>query len=423
MSGSDTAPAVTASDGVVLEARPSGREHPVLIVTGAALLVGIPVVSGKLYLIDLVCLAAFPFLLRWGVRDRRLLAVMVCAAAWGGGQVLADVVNGLGLRLSMHLSIAVTVLASTPAFLWFVRGDFRRTRLLVCGVMAGLALQIVIGEARPLGGYDTWRYGLDLLLSLGVLALADLSWHRGRRLPTVLALGGIIALALSMDHRHLAGVAALTLLLILYPRRLDRHQRVISLVMGVVLLVGALGAGTLQAARTGLLGERSAAQSERYGANPLTFLINVRPEFMQELYLFSARPLTGFGSLPRLDSTVYDGSWVFLRASGVVRPELVDEWKTLDPPGVAAHSTAVDSWMRVGVAAVPFWILVWGLALAAAVRAIRLRSSPLVVMWTMLFLWYSMFEPITGHYDTELATYLTLLLSAGAAQARRRSAE
>ena len=105
------------------------------------------------------------------------------------------------------------------------------------------------------------------------------------------------------------------------------------------------------------------------------------------------------------------GSLDFLQHIGVVRDDIAANWLDLEVPGVAAHSTAIDSWMRAGVSAVPFWVLVWVLALWAGVQAIRFRASPLVVRWTMLILWNTVFEPMSARYHLELAAYLALALT------------
>ena len=182
---------------------------------------------------------------------------------------------------------------------------------------------------------------------------------------------------------------------------------------GVVLLLAALSGAFLQAADAGALGKRSGEQIEQFGNSPSSILVNVRPEAFQEFYLFAVHPLLGWGSQPRLDSKTYLGSKEFLRDIGVVRSseDLDSTWLDTEVPGVSAHSQAMDSWARAGLAAVPFWLLVLGLALRAGTDAIRFRSSPLTVFWTIVILWDALFSPLTPLSHIELAAYLALAVT------------
>jgi hypothetical protein len=83
-------------------------------------------------------------------------------------------------------------------------------------------------------------------------------------------------------------------------------------------------------------------------------------------------------------------------------------WMQLDIPGVSSHSMDADSWARAGVSAVPFWILAVVLALWAGTTALQFRSSPLVIMWTMLVLWDTFFSSLTPLGASLLAAYLAL---------------
>jgi len=382
---------------------------PVQLSLLLAVVTAVPVMQDRLQLLDVVCLMAFPFLLRDVARDHRVLLLISTAAFWAMGQILADEVNGLGLDLSLPFAFAVTVLAIAPTLVSLAREDFRRMRFLALGVVAGLVLEQIAFERLPLGDPASWKYGLNVPLSLVLLAGSDLAWQRGHRMPSFLALAAICGIGLWSDHRGLAGIAVLTALLAVLPRRRHRYPRFWSLLAALVLLFGALGAVFVESATSGILGERSARQVERYGSNPVTLIINVRPELYQEVNLFWQQPLTGFGSQPHLDTSAYNESLQFARSVGVIRTtELREEWLHGETPGVSAHSMAADTWVRAGVSAVPFWTLALVLALWAGTTGIRFRSSPLVVMWTMLLLWDIFFSPMVGMYHIQLATYLAL---------------
>jgi hypothetical protein len=86
------------------------------------------------------------------------------------------------------------------------------------------------------------------------------------------------------------------------------------------------------------------------------------------------------------------------------------EWSHGASPGVAQHSMVFGTTVMAGVLAVPFWLFLWVVAIRASVTAVRLRSSPLVVFWTLMLLWDTLFSPLTGLYHVQLAAYLALVL-------------
>jgi hypothetical protein len=281
---------------------------------------------------------------------------------------------------------------------------------LTIGLAGGLVLGNVVFDRYPLGDPMSWKFGLNVPVSIALLAFTDLAWRRGNRIPSFLALAAICGLGLWSDTRGIMGIAALTAVFVLLPRRHhQRHPRLLMTAGGIALLLGALSILFVDSAQAGLLGKRSVSQVREYGSNPISILVNVRPELYQELSLFLQRPLTGFGSQPRLSASAYQESLEFLQRVGVTDIEALSAyWIQLSIPGVSAHSMAADSWARAGVSAVPFWILVVVLALWAGTTALQFRSSPLVIMWTMLVLWDTFFSPLTVGGATTLAAYLAL---------------
>lgn len=382
------------------------------LVVGVALLTAVSVIPGKLQLIDLICVAALPVLWRTIAQDRLLLLLAGTLCLWAGGQLLSDQVNGLGFALSQPLVAAVTILALTPAFLRLSGGDFGRMRFVLIGLALGLAGQLFLGPVPyPITSAEGWKFGYNEPVSVLLLAATDLWWRRGERIPSFLALAAICGLGYLTDHRHLAGIAVLTALLMARRRGRHAHTKVFSVIAGVVLLLAALSGIFIQTSSAGFLGERSAAQIRQFGSNPVSILVNVRPEPFQEAYLFAQRPWTGWGYQPQMDGLTYAQSKQFLSGIGVVRDDLDDIWLHSEVPGVSAHSAAMDSLGRAGVWALPFWGLVVGLTLWAGTTAVRLRSSPLVVLWTVLVLWDTVFSPMTGVTHIHIAAYLALAVS------------
>ncbi|SDF22929.1 hypothetical protein SAMN05660485_02946 [Blastococcus fimeti] len=383
---------------------------PGLLVAGVAVLTAVPVVDGKLQLVDMVCVAALPLVAGTIARNRLLVLLTWVAGLWAVGQLYSDRANGLALTISQPVVAAVTVLAIVPAFVHVSGGDFARMRLLLAGTGLGLAIGVAMGQGNAaLTDPATWKFGLNVPISIVLLALTDLWWRRGRRLPSLLALGGICVLAYVTDQRSLAGVAVVTALLV--ARGPSRHRvRGSSVLVGLVVAVLA-GGLFVQAAASGLLGERTTAQVAQFGSSPGALLVNIRPEPFQQAYLVAQRPWTGWGSTPRMDGETYAQSKQLLLDLGVVRRDIDDVWRYSEVPGVAAHSALMDSLGRAGVWAVPFWVLVLCLAARAGAVAVGARSSPLVVLWTILLFWDALFSPMTGLFHVSLAAYLALAVT------------
>ncbi|WP_157720311.1 hypothetical protein [Friedmanniella luteola] len=375
-----------------------------------AVLTAAPVISGKLQALGVACVLLLPFVPRAVLRDRLVQLLCLTLALWGAGQLVSDEWNGLGPRLSRHFISAMAMLCIVPVLVFLARGDFRRMRAVIAGVAAGLVLETLLVEHASITSTISWKFGLNSPVAIFVLALTDLAWHRGRRLPSVVALVFICLVGVATDHRHLAGVALLTAIVLLVRNR-QRHPRTISVLAGLTLLLAALSGAFIQGSEAGVLGERSGGQIAKFGGTPQSIFVNVRPEPFQEFYLFTQRPTLGWGSLPRVDSAAYLGSKEFLRQLGVVRQDLDDIWLHLDVPGVSSHSQAMDSLARGGLSAAPFWLLLLGLAMLVGTQAIRFRSSPLVVLWTILVLWDAICSPLSGLSHIELGAYMALAVT------------
>lgn len=396
----------------------------VMIFVSASLLFAVPVIPEKLQLGTAVCIGLFPFVLRDATRDLRLRLLVVSAILWACGQVVSDKVNGLGFELSLPLALAVTVLVTTTALVYLARGGFGDVRLLAVSISTGLILWSVVFEHTPVSDPLSWKFGLNVSASVILLSLTDLAWRRGSRVPSFVALAVICALGLWSDSRGFTGIALITGLLLFLPRgRRLRDPRTFLAAGCTALLLGAISILIVDSAQAGLLGQRSVSQVREYGSDPVSILVNVRPELYQELSLFLQRPLTGFGSRPHLSTAVFEKSLAFVQSAGVTDIDSVRTyWLQLDTPGVSSHSMAADSWARAGASAVPFWILVVVLALWAGTHTLESKSSPLVVMWTMLVLWDTFFSPLPVAGASTLSAYLAVAIVTITGASKRSSA-
>jgi hypothetical protein len=225
----------------------------VLLSLGLAILTAIPVIPDRLQLGTLVCVGLLPFLLRDAARDLRAGLLVTTLILWVVGQVVAEIVNGLGLNFSLPLTLALTILGTTTTLVYLARGDFRNIRFLMWGVASGLVLWFVVFERASIGDPESWKFGFNGLVSVALLAVTDLPWRRGNRIPSFLALAAICALGLWSDHRGLLGVAALTAVFVLIPgRRRHRKSRILFAAGAISLVLGALSILFVDSAQAGL---------------------------------------------------------------------------------------------------------------------------------------------------------------------------
>jgi hypothetical protein len=391
----------------------AARTTPVgVLVPALVALAAIPAIRGKLLLLDVAAVAALPLLLGELWRSRRLAPLVVTAGLWAGGQLVADAVNGIGPRLSMQLVTACMLVAVPVALLHLARDDPRRVRVLVAAVALGLAAGEVAFPAEPHASIaQLWKFGLAVPVSIAVLALTDLRWQAGSRVPTLLALPALAALDLLADARSMVVLTVFTLALYLVPPNRAARLRVVTTLVTGAVVAAVLVAGFFAAARAGWLGERSAEQVGRDSGDVASIVANARPELLQAYYLAGQRPLTGYGSLPRLDGTTFSAALDDLARRGVtVDRNLREDWLIKADPGVAAHSMLLDSVVRAGLFAVPFWLYLATLAVRRGVTAVRFRASPLVAFWSLNVLWDALFSPLTGLHHVLLAAYLAVVL-------------
>jgi hypothetical protein len=156
----------------------------------------VPVIPSKLQLGTLVCFGLLPFLVKDAARDLRVRLLITTLILWAVGQVVADKVNGLGLNISLPLTLALTILGTMTTLVYFARHDFGNIRYLTLGVASGLVLWLVVFERSSVGDPASWKFGLNVPVSVALLALTDLAWRRGNRITSFLALAAICALGL-----------------------------------------------------------------------------------------------------------------------------------------------------------------------------------------------------------------------------------
>nr|WP_296065436.1 hypothetical protein [uncultured Actinoplanes sp.] len=398
-----------------------GRRPMLLLLAAVTFAAAVPVLPGRLLLVDFVCIAALPLLAPTLLNSRKLGVLVLVTAGWGLGLLVADIANGTGPRLSQHLIALLGTLALTAALVRLSDHDPVRLRLFVAALALGLALAgLTVGatgptsaafpDGQPVTAAHLWKYELSEPVSIAALALCDIRWRAGRRLPAFVTLTVITALNLICDFRSFAVVTLCTLLLavIASTRRIRLRPATVLALGGIPCLL--LIVGFFSAARAGWLGERSMLQFRDESADVWTVMANGRPEGLQALYLISERPY-GWGSKPDLDSITFARSLTFISDHHVeIFENLPKDWLAKENPGVAAHSTALDTVLQAGLLALPFWAYLLFTGLRGAMTSIRTRAGPLMVFWTVAIIWDVLFEPLTYSTHVLFAGYLALVL-------------
>ncbi|GAA0816548.1 hypothetical protein [Spirilliplanes yamanashiensis] len=413
----------------------AGRGPIALLLLAVALAAAVPVLPGKLLLLDVAVLLALPLIASTLVTDRRFGWPVLVIGAWGLGLLFADLAAGNGPRVGQHMVAAFGILTLSAALVRLSRNDPERLRLLIAALAVGVAVGgLSTGEAGPTsylypnGPPATpailWKYKLAEPISIAVLALCDIRWRAGSRTPTFAALILLTAADIVCDLRSLAvaTLCALALAAIAATKRVRLRPATIIALGGIpcLLLVG----GFFAAAKAGWLGERSVEQF-RGGAQVdfWTIMANGRPEGLQALYLISEKPY-GWGSQPGIDSVTFAESLTFINEHNVtVDVNLPKDWIVKTDPGLAAHSQALDTVVQAGLLAVPFWIFLLAVGLRRAMTAIRLRAGPLIAFWTVATGWNLLFEPLVWPNHLLMAGYLAVVLLPLPGQAELRPEE
>jgi hypothetical protein len=387
------------------------------LAAGAAL----PAIPDKLTLLDVACLAALPLLSTTLLRDRRLGVLVLVGVAWMVGQVMSDLWNGSAPRLSQGLVAVVTVMVVTAALIRLSHDDPVRMRLLVAAVVAGVAVGgLLFSGVSAWSAAEIWKYAVGGPASVAVLAVCDVRWRAGSRRPTFLALAVLCAVDVLLDFRSLALFSLLTAVIFSTEAYRGAPSSRFVAALRSIGLSTLVVAGFLMAAQIGWLGERTTSQVRQDSTNVYELAVNLRPEMLQSIYLISLRPVVGYGSQPRLDSVTFAGSLRFVTQHGVkMNINLKRSWERSVSPGVVQHSMLFGTAVMAGILAVPFWLFLWRAGVRAATDATRLRSSPLLVFWTLMVLWDSLFSPLTGLYHLLLAGYLALVLTESTTGIRR----
>jgi hypothetical protein len=384
------APAITLKDAFVFLV-------PALLAVNAHL-------GGRLYLSELLLLAALPFLIaeaRFSRTTGWQTALVGAGLLWFWSQAATDLYRGTPSidLLRGWSNIAFTVI-DLVALLMLISGERRRVIIFATGIVLGEALVYRFNPSAYASG-DPWKFGVAIPITLAIVLLSCHSAiFRIRFFPAVsLLTAGVLNFA--FGFRSLGGVcvlAAFYLAAQAFSRgsgsfRVTPGRLATLCTIGVslaALLIIAYG----HAARDGFLGAPAAQKYTQESSGKFGVLLGGRPELFVSSRAIADSPLIGHGSWAKdskytneLLSVLYrngyepSGGLLYgIRHSGYLIP---------------SHSFLFQSWVEAGLLGAVFWFLVLALTVTTLIGSFKERPplSPVLAFLSVLLAWNIFFSP------------------------------
>jgi O-antigen ligase len=360
--------------------------------------------GGRLYLSELLLLAALPFL----IAERRFAragswptTLVAAGLVWFWAQVITDLYRGTP-RIDLlrgWSNIALTVI-DLVVILMLISGQRRRVLIFTAGIAVGYALAYRFNPT-PYARDDPWKFGVAIPVTLAIILIScQGAFFRIRILPAAaLFMAGI--LNFGFGFRSLGGVCVLAALYLsaqAFSRRSGSLRvtptRLAALgIIGIslaALLVTAYG----HAARDGFLGAPAAKKYTQESSGNFGVLLGGRPELFASSNAIADSPLIGHGSWAK-DPKYTNGLIGALSRNGY-KPS-GDLLYSIRHSGylIPSHSFLFQSWVEAGILGGIFWLVVLVLILSTLIVAFRGRPSlsPLVAFLSMLLVWNIFFSP------------------------------
>jgi len=336
-----------------------------------------------------------------GRLEKRFLLLFALTAF---AQVFADIYNDvLTLETAKRAGTFMVMNAIIIATQWLSCNDPKRIALLISGFCLSYVLLLFVGSGlNEAYAFVPWRLGLGGAVTLFLLVMIAVSpfLHRFAGF----ALMGLAGVHVSMDSRTMAGMTAMTGILVLisavqnklYPPkfRID----FVALIVVLAIIGGTVGIyGLKQAVENKLFHEGLQEKMERQMSHPYGLLAAGRPETAAAIYAVSKRPLLGWGSTAQdTDVEGFYAEMVGLKYQGMDNFDaMLERLYNLDKeiPGLPSHSHIFGAWVDAGLLGAVSWMAFLGLAVYVLTRAMFWRHpwAPLFVyvalgaIWTMLF--------------------------------------
>jgi hypothetical protein len=360
--------------------------------------------GGRLYLSELLLLAALPFLIaerRFSRAMRWQIAVVVAGLLWFWSQAIADLYRStppLDL-LRGWSNIAFTVI-DLVAILMLISGERRRVIIFATGIVVGEALAYRFNP-DPYASGDPWKFGIAMPITLAIVLLSCHSALFRMRLFPAVSLFGAGVLNFAFGFRSLGGVCVLAGVYVAAqafsrgsgPLKTTPLRLAASCAVGislVALLITAYG----HAAREGFLGAPAAQKYSQESGGKFGVLLGGRPEFFVSSKAIADSPLVGHGSWAKDPKYTNELLSVLYRNGYQPTGGLLYAIQHSDFL-IPSHSFLFQSWVEAGLPGAVFWFLVLALTVTTLIGSFKERPplSPLFAFLSLLLVWNIFFSP------------------------------
>lgn len=401
--------------------RPHWAVNAFLFLLPFGLLVEFEII-GRLFLADIITLAAFPivFLARRRPFDSLTRRLVLLLCLWFAGQILTDIMRAtpfndlargwskIGLSLINFIMLAILVDSSTD-----------RVRALLAGIGAAMLLDPIMLYA-PDNPWMLWKMGgVSGLVTFLLACVSGASAQRFRLSLLILALGGGLALLYNARAAALFCFVPIVFLLVASKQKTIAQARRCRFALLMYIIPLALGTASIflvyetysYVAVAGWLGQE--AQEKFYLQAGDKGLFNLlacgRIEWTASLQAITDSPFIGHGSWARDMTYRYGMSQVLQQLScPIIEYELI-----LDDT-IPTHSLLFGAWVEAGLLGAVFWGGVFYTVAAFLNNAIRQSHvlMPLLVFLAISLLWDIVFSPFGASRRLTVMAILVALLQA-----------
>jgi hypothetical protein len=370
---------------------------------------------------DLVLLGTFiALVLREKVRistpdGKRFL---VLGSLWLASQCVTDIVRHTAFTDYARGWSNIGMTLVNFAVIWtLLYGRPRRLELYGWGLVIGTLLTIAFNPGEFTLD-SPWKFGFSYPVTLGVFLLTSREKSHSRAPIIVVAMIGIVNIALG--SRNTGGVCLAAAMYLLVADFLRRKARAGSkLKAGVVvalaasILVGATGIlwAYQYGASAGILGEQAKEKYEEESSGKYGVLLGGRTELLASIPAVYDSPILGHGSWAR-DRIYYIGEVRALALLGykgavdVSKEELIEGF-------IPAHSYLLQAWVYGGIVGALFWVWVYAFVARALMRVYPDNVALLPVAGFVAFslLWDILFSPFGATTRIVVPYYIVMLAS------------
>lgn len=381
-------------------------------------------VGGRLFLSELLLLAALP----WLIAEKRFTRpsawptrLVVVGVLWLWAQIVTDLYRSSPLSDSARgwLNIAFT-LFDFAVILMLIDGQRRRIVLFAAGIAVGFTFEYQFNP-NVYASENPWKFGvaIPVTLLIALAACSTLAFRTRFAQSTMLLGAGLVNLLLGF--RSLGGVClcAAAYLATQAATRSDSRPRRTSIlrVVAFCLIGAALGAFTItaygHAARDGLFGQIAAKKYRQESTGRFGVLLGGRPEAIASARAISDSPFIGHGSRPR--NPRYENYMLSWLSRQGYRPS-GDLLYTIHHSNylIPTHSYLLGSWVQAGLFGGAFWLVALAL-LASTLLAVHKVSdplSPLLAFLGTLLVWDILFSPYGAEHRLVSMYSLVVLIEA-----------